>query len=286
VVTENNFTSIINDGVAGDDRGSMALSADKIFYTGDTQTISADASNLGNLTGLGVQYDALVSDLSTKKAYSFADAGGAIQTCCSTTTLTRLLELDSSTGLPDGTVITLSTPINVSFSGSEYGIFAGWGFVAVYDPNNANLYLIDLPSGNVTTVPGVTEPPAEGCETWAYTGVIETTNAASGTPTFFLDTIANGGSSQEVRRTQVPDGSSSLISLLPDFGDACVFTVDPANNRWYTHYEAGSAFGTGGEYVAFADALFNLPNDFGDAPDTYGTTLAADGARHVITGTG
>ncbi|WP_155990762.1 GEVED domain-containing protein [Paraoerskovia marina] len=55
--------------------------------------------------------------------------------------------------------------------------------------------------------------------------------------------------------------------------------------RLRTSYTAGMTSGLGYDYGEVEDwqiELIDADYDFGDAPDTYGTTLAADGARHVV----
>ena len=156
-LTANNATAIEHEPVTNDDRGGIAVSTAKAFYTGDGTTGRFDISNLANGAALSppAQYDGLVSNVRTGTFYSLGTATGAISTGGSLSfngTVTRLLELDGTTGALNGNQITLSTPVTFTGSfGIQAGIFAGYDGVVLLN-NDGTVYNIDLPSGTVTNL--------------------------------------------------------------------------------------------------------------------------------------
>jgi hypothetical protein len=265
---------IEHEPVTGDDRGGIALSQTNIFYTGDNSTGAFSISNLSNAFAVGYQYDSLVSDLRTKQVYALGTQFGIVPN--GGDMVTRLVPLDGQTGQQIPGDIVLSTPIWIQQGSAQAGIFSGWNRVVLLDGNSMNGYNVDLPSGIVTPLGQLNlysnwegENDRCGCENWATWGVAEST--ASGIKLVYAANPYYGYGPSSVKgfmpgAIKRYDVTTANIATVADFpmgiSDMCSMTVDPANNRWYFHYESYSgAFGFGmDENIGYADATFLAPS--------------------------
>ncbi len=252
-LTPNNPVVVDVNGTAGDDRGGIAVSGSQVFYSGDAASVRASRNGLTGVTTLGVVREGFVTDLRTETVYLLANGTTPITPHTSGATITTLLALDGLTGATNGTVITLSSSIAVpSASGNgSVGVFAGWGRIAIH--NGTRVYSIAIPTGVVTDLGAQTVPTRAGSETWAYWGVAE----FIGGETY----LAYVQDSTKVVRRRVSNGAITTIATFSNLGDMASFTVVPALNRWYFHYENGGQFGAVAELLGYADATFTLPNE-------------------------
>ncbi len=169
-----------------------------------------------------------------------------------TVVIKRFLELDSATGVPNGTVITLSSTISVPGNNSStVGIFGGWGRVVIH--NGTRVYQIALPSGTVSDLGALGVPSRTSSESWAYWGVAETIGGANH--------LAYVRSSTTIARTKVSDGTVSTIATFANLNDMASFTVVPSLGRWYFQHEGTSQFRSGDETLGFADATMVVPTN-------------------------
>ncbi|MBK8696929.1 MAG: hypothetical protein IPN17_32875 [Deltaproteobacteria bacterium] len=226
--------------VTGDDRGGIAVSTASVFYTGDSAT-GRFALDLSSPMSTGFQYDALTSNLRTGQVYSLGTGSTPIPN--SGGTVTTLIALDGTTGVPTGAVVTLSTSITVAYG---TGIFAGWDRVVLH--TGSNVYSIALPSGAVTDLGVVSAPPHSGCENWAYWGVAEYFGGQ-----LYIDYVRD---SSAIERMAVPSGVRTVLATFSSLSDMCSFTVSPSTNRWYWHHEGGSQFGGSDESIGYCTAAF------------------------------
>lgn len=65
-------------------------------------------------------------------------------------------------------------------------------------------------------------------------------------------------SSENIVRTAVSDGNTSIVASFTNLSDLASFTVSPSNNRWYFHYENSGEFGGDSETLGSADAEIDL----------------------------
>ena len=58
-------------------------------------------------------------------------------------------------------------------------------------------------------------------------------------------------------RYRISDGAVSPVASFapPGLSDACSFSISPATNRWYVHYEGTGIFRSGDETLAAADMI-------------------------------
>jgi hypothetical protein len=232
-----------HSGVTGDDRGGIAASSTRVFYSGDNQTAGFALADLSGGTGVGRLYDALVSDLNSETVYSLGNGANPLG---SGGTVTTLIELDGTTGQPTANIITLSDPINMQ-SGS--GLFAGYDQIALF--NGARVYTVELSSGLVIDQGPFLMPPHSTCENWAFWGVAEQIDDELH--------LAYVRDSQAIVRVRVADGLVEPIATFSSLSDMCSFTLSLPLNRWYFHHEGGSQFGGGDESIGYADATWEVP---------------------------
>jgi alpha-tubulin suppressor-like RCC1 family protein len=244
---------------AGDDRGGLVATDERVFLRGDDSVGGFDLGlsggvRLGTNNGANTnffQYDSLVSDLRAQKAYVLADGAGALGV--SGGTVTRLIEIHGSNGVPTGTVITLGTPIAMPGAGlytANVGIFSGWGRIVLH--NGTNAYSINMANGAVTDLGAMARPTRAVSESWAYWGVAEYFGGSH--------YIVYARDAQSIVRTRIPDGATTVISTFSNLNDLASFTVVPGLNRWYFHNETVNQFTNyanfGGEILGYADAAF------------------------------
>lgn len=243
-LTANNSAVIDHNALTGDDRGGIAISQSQVLYSGDNSTARFAVANLSGGVALGQIFDALVSDLRTGTMYSLASATGPLPS--SGSTITRLLEHDSVTGLLNGQSIPLSTTITAISSGNSVGLFAGYGYVMIH--NGSRVYHIALPSGAVTDLGAMAVPAHTSTESWAYWGVSEKFGG-----NYYITYVQN---SQTITRMAVPSGVTNTVGTFSNLGDMACFTVSPTLGRWYFHYEGSAQFGGTSETLGYADATF------------------------------
>jgi hypothetical protein len=233
-----------HDSITSDDRGGIAVSSNRVFYTGDAQTAHFSAVDLSGGTGLGRHYDALVSNLRTEQIYSLANGttllsgGGGV--------VNGLIEINGTNGNLTANRIAFSSDIPLF---GETGIFAGYDCIALH--NGQRVYRIEIPSGLVTDLGAMATPNHYGCENWAYWGVTE----------FFEGDVylAYVQHYQSIARTRVPDGFTQILSSFSNLSDMCSFTISLSRNRWYFHHEGSSQFGGSSETIGYANAVWDKP---------------------------
>jgi hypothetical protein len=231
-----------HDAVTGDDRGGIALGTARVFYSGDTATGAFDRQSLAGTPVAGASLDAMVSDVRTQTAYTFATAGGVLPNTGGVAT--RMIALDPTTGASTGAAIALSATI--TFAGNTmFG--AGWGRVVVL--TNGRAYNIATPSGAVTDLGAMSVPSVrQGCESWATWGTAEFFGGQ-----LYLDYVAN---STTIARMAVPGGTVTTLTTFMNLSDMCSFVVSPWDARWYWHHEGTSEFRAGSETIGYCDAQY------------------------------
>jgi hypothetical protein len=231
-------------GVTGDDRGGIALSSARVFYSGDSGSGAFDRQTLAGVpVAPAATYDSMTGDYRSQTAYVFASGGGIIGQAGGAAD--RMIPLDASTGAATGTPVMLSSTITFN---AATGFFSGWGRVVVLTSGRA--YNILLPSGRVTDVGAVALPAQrQGCESWAIWGTSEFFNNQ-----LYVDYVASGTS---IARMAVPSGTVTQLGAYMNLADMCSFTASPWNNRWYFHHEGASQLSAGGdENIGFCDATY------------------------------
>lgn len=240
----NNSMAINASSPAGDDRGGMALSSNRVFHNGDS---TAAIYDLGLTNGLAVgrTIDGLCYDIQTMTPYALGNGTNALTS--SGGVLNALIELAPDTGDPTGRLIRLSQPISMSSSGN--GIFSGYGRLIIYA--GGRFYDIGLPSGIVTDLGAMTRPSWQTAEIWSTWGIAEKFLGA-------LHVVYHRTSSEEMVRTRIPDGATSVISTFTEITDLASFAVHPGLQRWYFHYEGlGQFFPSSTEVLGYAEIGLN-----------------------------
>jgi uncharacterized repeat protein (TIGR01451 family) len=237
----NNSRVVDHNALTGDDRGGIAVSSNRVFYTGDNSTARFALGNLSGGAALGRVFDSLLSDLRTGKVYSLGNGSNPVS---GGGTATTLLEHDDNTGSLTGVSIPLSSSVNLAFG---TGIFAGYGRVVLH--TGARAFDIQLPSGIVVDLGPVSFLPHQGTENWAYWGVAEYV-AGNISLVYVRD-------STSIVRTVLPTGLTTTLASFQNLSDMAAITVSVPLGRWYFHHEGSSQFGGSAETIGYADALFN-----------------------------
>jgi hypothetical protein len=114
---------------------------------------------------------------------------------------------------------------------------------------------------------------------------VQVTASAAGVLDFFLDFDRNGvfgNNANEVFTRNVVAGLNTIsvaIPLAAQVGDTYArFRISTAGGLTAT------GLADDGEVEDYQVTILPAQLDFGDAPDSYGTTIASNGARHVLTG--
>src|SRR6266850_724251 len=270
----NGFVAFEVNNIVGDDRGGMAVSHDNVFLNGDNATAVWRAQDLAN--GHTVRrYDALTMDLQTETVYSLAN-GETLLTFGGN--VTALAQVDGVTGALTGNRINLSRTI--SLVNGDYGIFAGYGRIVLYD--FSRIYSIAVPSGVVTEIANSTSFSHNYSENWASMwGIAEYFGGY-----LYLVYAQNFTT---IARMRVPGGPITTVASFPGgIGDMASFCLSPSLSRWFFHYEGGGVFGSRDETLGSAKALFTtdpafpiVTNDLRSQTIRAGTpvtfTIGADG---------
>jgi len=251
-LTADNSAVVDHLAVTGDDRGGIATSNTRLFYSGDTVTGRFSLDDLSGGTGIGARYDTLIGDLKSGQVYLLGNGGSPIPTTGGNQTVTQLLEVDGDTGAMTGGAVTLTPPIVIS-TNTGAGLFAGYGRVVIYDPNIGNVWSIATPSGIVASLayPGALSVTL--CENWAFWGMAE--HFGGQDYVVYRDTGAN----HNIVRTRLSGGATTVLADFSNLGDMCSIAANVARGRWYFHHEYSSQFGGSfdGETAGYADAVFD-----------------------------
>lgn len=250
--TNNNQTYEDIEFYINDDYGSIAVTPNYIYYTGDLATIRMDADDFGNK----VQYlrrEAIFSDLSTGDLYTFWN----INTNSFTPSqITSIRSLDQNLSFQN----TIFLNQTLSTLGFGNGIFAGEGFIIFYNRADLYFYHISLPDGQVTQLSYAPTffSSLYSTEGWAAYGVAECSD--NGYSVIFRNTSGN-----TISRHDITAGSTSTVTnFTQSIGDMACFTYSPWNESWYYQVESGSSIlGLGSEVIGKAQAsLGSLDYDY------------------------
>ncbi len=246
-LTPNNCNTVEHAAVTGDDRGGIAVTNDRLFYSGDTSTGRFDLQTLVG-EAVGRTYDGLVSNLATGTLYTLAIGSTPITQTGGT--VTSLMELNPTTGGITSGLVTLSQPIPLPATGSV-GIFSGYERIVLMGGGRA--WHVSLPSGAVIDLGAVSLPAARvACDNWAIWGVAEFFGGA-----LYVDFVQNATT---IARMRVPEATVTPLALFTALSDMCSFTVSPLYRRWYFHHEFSSQFRSGASEVAgYCDATITGP---------------------------
>jgi hypothetical protein len=246
-LSASNCSAVEHVAVTGDDRGGIAVSDDRLFYSGDTSTGRFDLQSLAG-ESVGRTYDALASDLATGALYTLGlgstpltQAGG---------TVTTLMALNPATGGLTSGLVSLSQPIPLPATGSV-GIFSGYERIVLLGGGRA--WHVSLPGGAVIDLgPAALPTLRAACDSWAIWGVAEFFGGA-----LYVDYVQGPTS---IARMRVPEGTVAPLATFTGLGDMCSFTVSPLWRRWYFHHEGTSQFRAGAmEVVGYCDATVTVP---------------------------
>jgi hypothetical protein len=241
-------TALEHVSVTGDDRGGIAVTNNHLFYNGDE---SLGRFNINDLTGgtrLGVTHDSIFSNLANGMLWVLWDNTAQKEIDSAPAQVTHLRQLTDN-GADTGQFLLLSTPITLT-DGSA--LFASWNKLVIY--NGSAFYSVNLQTGQVTSLATRSLTGARACENWASWGVAEYVNNEH--------YVLYASSGTTIRRMRLSDGQVTDAFTFTGTGgirDMCSFTVSPATNRWYWHYEGPGQWGGSDESIGSCPATLVRP---------------------------
>ena len=241
-----NFQTADHEGITGDDRGGIAVTANYVYIVGDDATGRYDL-NLQNGTDF-IKRDGIFTDLSTLKLYTLYNTVAPFTPNDDnlngfTMNALRTLNEDLSYGTE---IIMLSQPITVGVM-DQGVILAGYNELIVGTAyGNYDFYHISILNGLVTPM-GQHNVNVYGSENWADWGMA----GFDGTDRhgYFRD------DNDSIVDFNFTTNTSTAIFDITDFSDMASLIVHPTNNRFYAHYEGGtSTFGGDDETLIYFEA--------------------------------
>ena len=266
--------------VAGDVRGGISVSNQKVFVHGDDALgafdildFSIGAQVPGSTPEGGSDFlnwaDTIFTDFQTMESWTFNtpdefEPGNEL-------VLTKIIKMDSATGALTATEVNLSLPVTINVPSDTEdsdapAIFSGYGRVVVLDRVSETFYDIELPSGEVSSGPvdaGLAYFSERfESENYIETGVAEyfiplsnrSTRGSVATQLHFAYPVAGDGTQGDpgtYRRVSINGGMSDVIFSVPEgvpgdeydyeWGDNPSITMDCARNEWYVAWEYGYA---------------------------------------------
>ncbi len=218
----------------GDQRGSLAVGATRLFVNADQGMASFDPLTVATAPNVvGTSLDGAVHDLFTGQLFVLGDAQGPIQWLTGMRSVDRLWR--AYQGVWDrSSPVMLSRSIAIDTSGSSIGVYNGGGRAIVH---TTNVYDINLSTGLVTDRGAMAQPTRVFPESFRTTGIVE----QSGSSIY----LTNIQSSTAIARTLVPSGVTTTVAMFTNLGDAAHFTVYSAgaSSRWLMRFEGSSQFG-------------------------------------------
>jgi len=235
------FAVVDHDAYSGDDRGGIAITPDYLYVVGDNHTVRMNAEDLTDMVSLPIR-DGIFSDLSTGDLYDLynTDLEYGIEAWNFPYTINALARMDVALDYT-GEMTTLSSPITIEDSYSN-AMFAGSGFLILYDNFNDGYYHIDLTTGVVSEAGNGFAPQLYGAENWSDWGFA--TIHDGDTLLFFRD-----GWTSEIVTMNLNSGDVTVVHAFDDISDMASITYSPWHSRLYFHHESGSEL-TDYEYLS------------------------------------
>ena len=245
------------DPVAGDDRGNVLANSSYVIYTGDSQTINADFTNIYS-SAYGDRQDGMFVDMQSGLFYVFYDNSIGMPYTMTPADGDEYgpNEVDSMNGVwnaiaeynPDTMTLTnnirpLSEPIPLVVHGTNYenGVYSGPGYVIVYTAIDQKWRVIMLDSGDVHVIASGRSPlEFRYCEnniSGGMAGYIPGRGFYIDYPKAGTDGINTAASA--IVRYFIQQDTEQVVTSYPngDLGDMCSFSVVPSLGRWFWHFE-------------------------------------------------
>jgi hypothetical protein len=222
--------------------GGIAAGGERLFYAGSEGAASFAVADLSDGYALGIEYDLLVSDVSTGIAYVLANG---VLPKVGPGQVTGLLPIDSVTGMLGDAPITLSTPLDYRIGS---GLYSGLGTIIL--DNFDRLYSIQIPSGVVTNLGPSPGFDRTTCGNGGNFGIAE----------FFNNSVhLLHARNNDIYRYTVSTGARSLFQSFTDLHSACALSFSPRLSRWYFEAAGPNQFAPPQFHVGFCDATFDQP---------------------------
>lgn len=247
-------TAIDTNGIAGDDRGPIAIAGGQAFVVGDSGTIrvfSAQTPVLANAAAVGTLGDHLLYNLRNGAVFGLYAGDLPLQANSGNMAINRIVPLNEFSLQPSGAAITLSQPITINTGAGPMSnmLFHGWDRTVIVTGGRA--YNINLNNGDVADLGALILPSHQLGEAWAAVGIAETVGTA--TDLVFVE------SSTRISRLRLGTASLSAVATFADLGDMGTIGFSPTRMHWYWQAEGTNQFTppTFAEWVGSCPARFS-----------------------------
>lgn len=244
------FADFIGQG--GDNRAGVVVTSNYVYFNGD-DSIVRYTLNMSSYITLPTQ-DGFFSDLATGELYSLWNSSSNSAPEGTNVSSFEVDEIALLTDMMDTvSFITLSTPIMVSGDygdDDQGGLYSGAGYLALYSGSmDSSVYIIELPSGQVTNLGHLDFFDRSTAENWANWGFSTKTSQGD----YFLYSF-NRDADLIYRINVFTGDTETLYDFGEELTDGCV-AYSPWLDRIYLDWEYDASFFTGDENGGYVSAV-------------------------------
>jgi hypothetical protein len=265
--TTQDCQSVEHAFASGDDRGGIAVTPTRAYYTGDDAT-AIFTEGPPFVQPSAFRHDSIFADTRNGTVYVLEQNDGqALVAGSGPFQAERLGILDPATLAPTGGFLPLVPPISLDTNFSANGVFAGEGLLILFSQQTFSWHVVDLDTGVVTQLNGPFPDFMRTCESWAAWGVAE----RKGGNHLVTYAAADGF---RIRQLEIETGSFQFVAEIGGLSDMCSIAALPSTSRWFFHYE-GFGFAGGGDEIfgscatincgdgvcGFSEGFFSCPED-------------------------
>ncbi len=259
-------------GPGGDNRAGVVVTSNYVYFNGD-DSIVRYALNMSSSISLPTQ-DGFFSDLATGELYSLWNSAS---NSAPEGTSVSSFEVDEIALLNDMmdtiSFITLSTPIFVSgdyADDDQAGLYSGEGYLALYSgTTDSSVYIIELPSGQVTDLGHLDFFDRSEAENWANWGF--STKSSQGD--YFLYSF-NRASELIYRINAFTGDMETVYDFGEELTDACL-AYSPGLDRMYIDWEDDASFFPGIENGGYISAVSSYSAQIGTCREEVVVTVSS-----------
>lgn len=248
----NTGTYVDYNADGGDNRGGLVVTPNYVYCSGDNNLVRFDADMTNPL--VLPKHDGLFSDLATGQLYALWNSTDNAEPEGTSLSPYEIDQIALMTDAVDTiSFINLSTPILVAGDNGDEdqgGVYSGEGFLALYSGStDSSVYIIELPSGQVTNLGRLDFFDRSDAENWANWGFA--TRSTSGE--YFLYSFADDDATLN-RISTVTGFYETVYTFTDEMNDACL-AYAPWSDRIYLDWEYDSDFFSGSENAGYVNAI-------------------------------
>jgi uncharacterized protein YqgC (DUF456 family) len=266
-LTNFNASSTEASNLAGNYYSGLAVSATKVFVTGEEATITLLSGTLSlaeyqSSLNAEVEVHAFVTNLASNQLYALGDGDGNFLSGPSGY-VECLIPVNAVTGARQSSVRILWLTERL-YLGYQSSVYVGYNRIIFVDGESQMLYVVSLRSGRILVEEEATERIGTSSY-WLSFGVAEHPSVAAFT---MLYASVNG----TVERQVVGESSPVDTEYTSPLGDVASLAIDASTNTWYTYYQGAGHFGNGSAVVGKAVANLRIEDYLPTQPPSWNET--------------